>query len=61
MIADDDARRLSEQHGLTEKSSADEIRRVFPDLPEHGAFPEFRILRLIDGIPGFRLDHSFRG
>jgi len=33
---------------------------VFPNLPEHGAFPEFRILRLIDGIPGFELDHSYR-
>jgi hypothetical protein len=59
-MTDADSRKLSEQHGLTAKSSAKEIRRVFPNLPEHGAFPEFRILRLIDGIPGFELDHSYR-
>ena len=59
-MSDDNIRKLSEQHGLTAKSSAKEIRRVFPNLPEQGAFPEFRILRLIDGIPGFELDHSYR-
>ena len=59
-MTEDDIRKVSAQHGLTSKSSAEEIRCVFPNLPKHGAFPEFRILRLIDGIPGFRLDHSFR-
>ena len=59
-MTDKDIQNFSQQHGLTAKSSAAEIRRVFPNLPEHGAFPEFRILKLIDGIPGFRLDHSFR-
>jgi hypothetical protein len=58
-MTEDDIRKVSAEHGLTSRSSAVEIRRVFPNLPEHGAFPEFRILRLIDGIPGFRLDHSF--
>jgi len=59
-MTDDDYRKFSEQHGLTAKSSAEEIRRVYPDFPEHGIFPEFRILRLIDGIPGFELDRSYR-
>ena len=59
-MTDADFRKLSEQHGLTAKSSAEEIRRVYPDMPEHGIFPEFRRLRLIDGIPGFELDHSYR-
>ena len=58
-MTDNEIRNFSAEHGLTSKSSAAEIRQVFPTLPEHGAFPEFRILRLIDGIPGFRLDHSF--
>jgi len=58
-FTDDESRKFSEQHGLTAKSSAEEIRRVRPDLPEHGIFPEFRILRVIDGIPGFELDHSY--
>jgi hypothetical protein len=58
-MTDDDIRKVSAEHGLTSKSSAEEIRCVFPNLPKHGAFPEFRILQLIDGIPGFRLDHSF--
>ena len=47
------------QHGLTGKSTEQEIRNVFPDLPEHGGFPEFRKLRMIDGIPGFLLDHNY--
>jgi hypothetical protein len=59
-VTDADCHTLSEQHGLTAKSSAKEIRRVFPNLPEHGAFPEFRTLRLIDGIPGFELAHSYK-
>jgi hypothetical protein len=59
-MTDADFRKFSEQHGLTAKSSAEEIRCVYPDMPEHGIFPEFRRLRLIDGIPGFELDHSYR-